>query len=145
MSLLTSSGNGYDHIGWRGLLRAALVVWLMPGAFGALLVGLQWLAGTRDLGTGWRTLWTYSVLLLATPLLSWAALIIAAPFVKVLTIRGWFGWLPALLLGMAIGAGLTVLTRTDLALSMAAVWVLGLRLVLGRWHPDAFVPAPGAV
>ena len=111
MSLLTSSGNGYDHIGWRGLLRAALLVWLMPGAFGALLVGLQWLAGTRDIGTGWRTLWTYSVLLL----------------------------------GMAIGAGLTVLTRTDLALSMAAVWVLGLRLVLGRWHPDAFVPAPGAV
>ena len=145
MSLVTSTPDGYDHIGWRGLLRAALVVWLVPGALGALLVGLQWLAGSRDLGPGYRTLWTFSVLLMATPLLSWAALIGAAPFVKMLTQRGWFGWLPAFLLGMGIGGVLTLLTQTVLALSMATLWVLALRFVLGRWHPAAFAPAPGPV
>ena len=145
MTLLISAPDGFDHIGWRGVLRAALVVWLVPGALGALLIGLQWLAGTRDFGTGWRTLWTYSFLLMATPLMSWAALIIAAPFVKVLTLRGWFGWLPALMLGMAIGGILTVLTKTDLMLSMATLWVLALRVLLGRWHPAAFAPRPAAV
>ena len=145
MSLLTSTPLGYALVGWRGLLRASVLVWLAPAVIAALLLALQFLAGTRDIGGLWAMAWAYSVLLLFTPLLSWFLLILAAPFVQALLNRGWFGWLPALLIGMAAGGLVGFMVGSDLPVSLGALMLLALRLVLGRWHPAAFAPGPDAL
>lgn len=145
MMLLTSTPLGYAEVGWRGLLRASVLVWLAPALLAALLLALQWLGGSRDFGGRWTMVWAYSILLLSTPLLSWFMLILAAPFVQALMDRGWFGWLPALAVGMAAGGLVGFMLGSDLPVSLGAFMVLALRGVLGRWHPAAFAARPGAV
>jgi hypothetical protein len=145
MNLLNSAPLGFDQVGWGGLLRASLLVWLAPAALALVALALQMLAGTRDLGGDWTLIWAYSMLLLATPLLSWFMLVLAAPFVQVLMNRGWFGWIPALVTGMAAGSLVGFMLGSDLPLSLGALMVLALRGLLGRWYGAAFETGPDAL
>ena len=138
MTLLTSAPQGYAVIRLGGLLRALLLIWLMPAAIGALALAVQWLLNTPALGGAGLMAWATTVLLVLSPLLSWLALVLAAPFVAALLDRGWFGWIPALLLGMASGGVLAYLLANDLAITFGAALITALRALLAKRHPSAF-------
>ncbi len=139
MSLLLSGPDGYRMLSFKGLLKALLIVWLLPSALAAVALGLQWLFNTISLGPGGIMLWTGTILLLASPILSWLGLVLAAPIVTALMDRGWFGWIPALTLGLIVGGIIAWLMDHELALSFAAAQITTLRALLGRLCPAAFI------
>jgi len=138
MSLLWSAPDGYGFVRFRGLVIGLAVAWLLPGLVAALALGIQYLIGAPNWGPDWLLLWATSTLVAISPLLSWLGLILAAPFVAMLLDRGWFGWLPALLTGLAVGGLMAYLMGTMLALSFGAALMLILRAALGRIAPAAF-------
>jgi hypothetical protein len=138
MILLTSTRNGYQMLGFAGLLKALLIVWLLPSALALVALALQGLFGTVALGSGGMMLWAATMLLLMSPVLSWLGLVLAGPIVAALMERGWFGWTPALVLGLAVGALTAWLMDHELALSFGAALITALRAVLGRLCPAAF-------
>ncbi len=138
MSLLGSAPDGFSTLGWRRFLMAAGVAWLAPALLGALMLAVQWLLGTQGYGDGWLMLWALSVLMLLSPALSWFGLVLAAPAVAVLMDRGWFGWVPALALGIAAGGVTGWLMGNPLAVTFGAAIMAVLRAAMARLCPEAF-------
>ncbi len=138
MALLRSIPDGFATLGWRSALIAHSVAWLAPAATGAILQVLLWTLGTQTWGEGWLMLWALAALLMLSPLFTWFGLTLAAPLTAILMDRGWFGWLPALVLGTTIGAVLGWLIGTPLALPFGTFTALILRATLGRIAPEAF-------
>jgi len=82
--------------------------------------------------------WAMSVLLLMSPAISWLGLLLAAPFVSILMDRGWFGWGPAVCLGLICEGLIAYLMANALALSFGAAQIVILRAILGKMCPMAF-------
>lgn len=137
MTLLFSAPNGYGAFGLRRLLLALVLAWIAPSIIAAALLA-QYLANTPAMGAPGLMVWAMSVLLLMSPVLSWLGLLLAAPFVAALMDRGWFGWIPALCLGLICGGLIAFLMDTTVALSFGAAQIAALRAVLGRMQPAAF-------
>ena len=138
MFLLYSRPEGYDFLRFRGLLTGLVIVWLLPAAVALVALAVQYLANTTAMGELGLMAWAASVLLLLSPMLSWLGLVLAAPFVAMLLDRGWFGWIPALALGMACGGVVAYLMGNALALSFGAALLVSLRAILARLYPAAF-------
>ena len=138
MTLLFSTQNGYEALGFRRLLLALVIAWLLPTLIAAAALLIQYLANTTAMGDPGLMAWAMSVLLLMSPAISWLGLLLAAPFVAVLMDRGWFGWIPALCLGLICGAMIAYLMANTLALSFGAAQIAALRTILGKMCPMAF-------
>ena len=145
MSLLFSTPNGYETLGFRRLLLALVIAWIAPSIIAAAALLMQYLANTPAMGPPGLMAWAMSVLVLMSPALSWLGLLLAAPFVAALMDRGWFGWIPALGLGLISGGLIAYMMNNTLALSFGAAQIAGLRALLGQMQPAAFAgpPAPG--
>lgn len=138
MTLVWSAPNGFAIAGWRRVLIAGAAAWLAPAVFGLLVLGVLRLLGLERLGDTGLILWALGVLFVLSPVLSWMGLVAAAPLVAVLMDRGWFGWLPAIALGMAVGAAIGLLMGNDLGVTFGAAMLGIFRAVLGRLSPEAF-------
>lgn len=138
MFLLYSRPEGYEFMRFRGLLIGLLIVWLLPSAVALVALAVQYLADTTAMGELGLMVWAASVLLLVSPILSWLGLVLAAPFVAMLMDRGWFGWIPATLLGMACGGVVAYLMDNALGLSFGAALLVSFRAIAGRLYPAAF-------
>lgn len=141
MTLLLSAPNGYEALGFRRLFLALFLAWIVPSIVAAIALLAQFLANTPSMGNPGLTAWAMSVLLLMSPALSWLGLLLAAPFVAALMDRGWFGWIPALSLGLLCGALLTYMVENPLALTFGAAQIAILRAALGWLRPVAFDPS----
>ena len=130
MSLLYSRPEGYEFMRFRGLLTGLVIVWLLPSVVALVALTVQYLADTPARGELGLMTWAASVLLLASPLLSWLALVLAAPFVAMLMDRGWFGWMPAIVLGAGTGAGLGLLIGSPLLIGLGVAIFALLRAAL---------------
>jgi hypothetical protein len=140
MSLLSSARNGYQMLGFAGLVKGLLIVWLLPSVVALVALALQWLFGTVALGSAGMMMWAATILLLMSPVLSWLGLVLAGSVVSALMDRGWFGWIPAIVLGLLVGSLIAWLMDHELAISFGAFLILALRAVLGRLCPAAFDP-----
>jgi len=138
MSLLFSTPNGYEALGFRRLLLALATAWLAPSILAAAALLVQYLANTPAMGAPGLMVWAMSVLVLMSPALSWLGLLLAAPFVAALMDRGWFGWIPALGLGLICGGLIAFMMNNTLAMSFGAAQIAGLRALLGWMNPTAF-------
>lgn len=141
MSLLGSVPGGYGLLRLRGLARGLLWAWLLPSLLAGMALLIQNILNTQSWGDGALMLWAGSYLVLISPALSWLGLILAAPIIAVLMNRGWFGWLPAPLLGLALGAGIGQIFSFPWAGAFGAVQLLLLRGLLGQICPRAFAAA----
>ena len=139
MALLFSMPNGYEALGFRRLLLALAIAWIAPSILAAAALLGQYLADTPAMGNPGLMAWAMSVLLLMSPALSWLGLLLAAPFVAALMDRGWFGWIPALGLGLVSGALIAYIMGNTLAVSFGAAQIAALRALLGRMQPAAFI------
>jgi hypothetical protein len=135
MTLLLSTPDGFRLLGWRSFGIAALITWLLPAVVAGAALAVQWLLGTQSWGDGFLMLWALSVLVLFSPALSWFALLVAVPLVWALMARGWFGWIPALLLGMGFGAVFAFVVGNDAMVTFGAALVALLRAAIGRLCP----------
>jgi hypothetical protein len=135
MTLLLSTPDGFPLLGWRKFGIALLITWLLPAVVAGAALALQWVLGTQSWGDGFLMLWALSVLVLFSPALSWFALLVAVPLVWALMARGWFGWIPALLIGMALGAAFAFVVGNDAMVTFGAVLLALLRAVIGRLAP----------
>lgn len=140
MSLFFSTPNGYEALGFRRLLVALGIAWLFPTLIAAIALLIQYLAQTPAMGNPGLMVWAMSVLLLMSPTLSWLGLLLAAPFAAALMDRGWFGWIPALCLGLICGGLIAFMMENTLAVSFGAAQIVALRVILGRLRPAAFDP-----
>ena len=138
MPLLYSRPDGFDILRFRGLLLGLVITWLLPSVVALVALGVQYLANTTAMGELGLMVWAASILLLASPLLSWLGLVLAAPFVAMLMDRGWFGWIPATALGLLCGGVVAYLMENALAISFGAALLVSLRAILGRLYPAAF-------
>jgi len=93
---------------------------------------------TQTRGEAWLLVWALAALLLLSPAFTWFGLVLAAPLVAVGMDRGWFGWLPALALGAAIGVSLGMILDTPLALPFGLTLAAILRATTARLAPQAF-------
>ena len=141
MNMILSTPDGFHGIGLKAYAKANLIIWIAPWFIGALLLGVQWSLGSQSWGDRWLMVWTLSLLVTLSPAVTWFVLILAAPLVAVLMDRGWFGWIPAVLTGMATGALIFALTGEAWVISVGAALTIALRWLLGRWHPAAFALA----
>lgn len=142
MTLLLSTPDGFASLGSRAYLRACAMVWLAPALLGLLALGLQWLAASQSWGDGWLMLWAFSVLLVFSPALTWFGLVLVSPLVAVLMDRGWFGYIPATALGLAVGAATAFLIGNPLAITFGAAMLVALRAILAWMCPQAFKIGP---
>ncbi len=138
MTILLSSPNGFRILGWRKFGLALLTTWLLPAVIAAVALALQWILGTQGWGDGFLMLWALSVLMLFSPALSWLALLVATPLVLVLMNRGWFGWVPAVVLGMGFGGALGFIVGNEAMITFGAAQMAILRGLLARACPEAF-------
>lgn len=138
MPLLYSAPNGYEVLGFRRLVLALVIAWILPSIVAAVALLGQYLAGTPAMGDPGLMVWALSVLLLMSPAISWLGLVLAAPFVAALMDRGWFGWVPAACLGLICGALIAYVMGNSVALSFGAAQIAALRAILGRLRPMAF-------
>lgn len=91
-------------LGWGRPIAAVLMGILLPALPAALFLwGLD--ADIRDIdGAMLRGAWFIAACLMATPLVSWIAVPVATPLVRVAARRGWAG--PASLIALALIIGL---------------------------------------
>lgn len=142
MALMYSRPEGYEVMRFRGLLTGLVIVLLLPSALALCALAVQHLANTPARGELGLVIWAASILLLASPLLSWVGLVLAAPFVAMLMDRGWFGWIPATVLGLLCGAVVAWLMGNALGLSFGAMLLVSFRAIAGRLFPAAFDLSP---
>jgi hypothetical protein len=137
MTLLLSTPDGFRLLGWRKFGIAALITWLLPAIVAGVALAVQWLLGTQSWGNGFLMLWALSVLVLFSPALSWFAIVVAVPLVWALMKRGWFGWIPALLIGMGFGVAFAFVVGNDAMVTFGAALIALLRAAIGRLCPPA--------
>lgn len=127
MSLLASPPQ--ERTPWRHLILAMLAALALPPVLGGALLGLSTLWG------GGAALSFGAMMLLLSPLLAGAGMIMVLPFASLLIRLGWFGYLPAALIGFGIGAAVGILASFPLAAPFGLCSLLILRAVLGRLRP----------
>ncbi len=133
MSLLRSQPT--DGIPWKHLLIAALFAWAVPSLIGVALLGLFHAGGDQLPGNAPLYLWSGSVMMLLSPMLSFAGLVLAVPLSGLLLRAGWFGWLIAAAIGAGVGALMSGMIEFPAAAPFGVVILLLLRFVLGRLRP----------
>lgn len=127
MSLLASPPQ--DRTPWRHLILAMLAALAIPPAIGATLMGLALLSG------GGQPLQFSAMMLVLSPLLAGAGMVLVLPFASLLIRLGWFGYLPAALLGLGVGAAVGLLASYPMATPFGLCSLLILRAILGRLRP----------
>lgn len=138
MRLFRSNPSDFRLLGWRKFAVALLAAWLLPALLAAVALGLQWLLGTQTWGETWLMVWALSVLTLFSPALSWLGLIIAGAVAAILMRLGWLGWIPAVLLGLALGGAFGFLMGNSAIMAFGAVQIALLRALMARACPQAF-------
>lgn len=129
MSLLRSPF--VERTPWRALILSAAGALVLPAALGAIVFGAnkfaawigQDLDGNRAISGG--------LLLMVSPLLGLAAMILALPLSSALIRAGLFGWLPAALVGAALGGFLAALIGYGTALPFGIAVMLMMRAIFG--------------
>lgn len=136
---LRSAPGGLVIVGSLRLVGTAVVLWILPGVIGAILLAL---IDTGAGGTAFRA-WAFASALGLSPMFSWAGWLVALPLVALALHWGWFGWLPAALVGAFSGWLVGFVAGTELAGAFGMVAVLAMRGLLGFTVPAAFDPGPG--
>lgn len=140
-AVIRSRADGFRHVGLRRLAVAAVMACVLPSILGGmLLVVLHMAALAPDGSAVWPRLQMLATLATLSPLLGWPALAIALPAAALLLSRGWFGWLPALLLGAVTGAAMGPLTDITVSLPLGLVNIALLRAALSRLAPGGIAP-----
>ena len=142
MMLLTSAKDGFYTLGFWRFFKLALAVLLLPALVGGPLVMAQVMLGTPQWGQGALVALAFSWLLVFSPAIGWFSLVLASPLIAVLMDRGLFGWLPALALGVVLGAGIAWMMDYALALSLVGGQMVLLRFLLGRLYPASVQAGP---
>ena len=89
---------------WRGLLIAAALTLALPAALGAGMMALVRLAHPGVIAGTAAALWQGGAVLLLSPLLAGAGMIMVLPLSSYLLRLGWFGRVAARVLGRGGGA-----------------------------------------
>lgn len=121
---------------WRSLLIAAAATLALPSALGAVMMALVRLTHPGVIEGTAAALWQGGAVLLLSPMLAGAGMIMVLPLSSYLLRLGWFGWVPAGLLGLGIGAAVGALTGHAMAAPFGLLSLLILRAVLGRLCPQ---------
>ncbi len=137
MPLLTSTPNSFAIAGWRGVITSALFGCLFPSVLGGMVIGVMRLLGTEDMGTQAISLWLLATVAVVSPLLSGPGFLVTLPVVAILMQRGWYGWLPALGLGLMMGSVAAWLIENQLPIPFAITGFALQRWVLGQLYPTA--------
>ncbi|MES2667137.1 MAG: hypothetical protein V4712_13660 [Pseudomonadota bacterium] len=133
--------DGFAHVGWRGVITSAVFGCLFPSVLGGVVVGGMQLAGTENLGAQALSVWLLATVAVVSPLLSGPGFLVTLPVVAGLLRRGWYGWLSALALGLAMGGIVSAILQNALALPFAVTGFALQRWVTGRLYPKAFQPS----
>ena len=137
MPLLSSTPSGLALAGWRGVITSALFGCLVPSVLGGAVIGVMHLLGTADMGSQATSLWLLATIAIVSPLLSGPGFLVTLPVIALLLQRGWYGWVPALGLGLCIGGLATWLIENQLAMPFAITGFALQRWVIGRLYPTA--------
>ena len=113
MSVLSSEPRAHRTLRLWDWGIAYMAAWLAPLALGLLMIVFHMLVSTALAGTG-APMFRMASYFLATaltisPAFTWIGLSLSVPIVLGLLMRGWFGWLPAILAGAASGTMATAL------------------------------------
>ncbi len=120
-----------EGIPWRDTLLAGMGAVLFPSLIGFAAVGVAKVAGERiD-----ASLHAAAMLLFLSPLLSGAGLILVVPLAGILLRQGWFGWVPAGVLGFGTGWLIDAAVVYPVAAPFGAGVALIMRALLGRLRP----------
>lgn len=122
----------HERTPWRDLLLSALVALAVPSVLGGGMLGVFYLVGAFLPGTFALWLWAGGMMLLLSPMLAIAGMILAVPVSSLLIRLGWFGWLPAGATGLGIGAVMASMMDYELAAPFGLFSLLILRATLGR-------------
>lgn len=133
MSLILSRPQ--NETPWREVLTSALAAWLLPGAVGMLLLLAFTVVGTYLPEMAALSLWAGGTLLMLSPFVSFAGMMLAVPFAVLLIRLGWFGWVPAAATGLSVGAVLGAMMEYALAAPFGAAALLIFRATLGVLRP----------
>lgn len=130
MSLIRSCPT--DGTPWRDLFSATAVAVAIPFFIGVALLAVFLLARSV-LGTAPDlVIWVIAMALVLSPLQTVAGMILAMPIAAVLIRAGWFGWVPAAVLGLAIGGLTGAMIKFEPGAAFGLCVTLILRAVLGR-------------
>ncbi len=134
MSLIRSRPT--DRTPWKPLLLAAAGALALPAAMGAVAFGLGQLVGASSAqATDGGGLISAAILLMVSPLLGLAAMILVLPLSSAQIRAGLFGWLPAAITGLAVGGLLAFMIGYPVALPFGLAVMLILRALLGLLWP----------
>jgi len=127
---------------WRHLLTAAGVAVALPCGLGLVVLGLFNLLHTTLPTDAGILLWAGGMTLMLSPFVSAAAMLLVVPVASLLIRLGWFGWLPAGALGLALGGVIGQMMQTALAAPFGVASLLILRAALGLLRPMGRAAAP---
>lgn len=133
MSLIRSPHP--DATPWKPLLLASAGALAVPALLGAVAYGLGYLAGGPGQATQGGALISAAILLMISPVLGLAGMILALPLSSALIRAGLFGWLPAAATGLAVGGLVAVMIGYPVALPFGLLVMLILRALLARLWP----------
>ncbi|WP_435258423.1 hypothetical protein ACSBLW_01160 [Thioclava sp. FR2] len=125
----------HEKIPFKDLFYAAVAALVIPAALGAAMLGVFNVAGNVFSEEFALSLWIGGTVLLLSPFLAVSGMILAVPVASYLIRLGWFGWIPAGLVGLAIGTLLPGMLEYNLAAPFGLASLLILRAVLGRLRP----------
>lgn len=130
MSLIRSAPT--DGTPWRDLFSAAAVAVAVPFFIGVVLLALFLVARSVLTNGPDLVIWVIAMALILSPLQTVAGMILALPLAAVLIRAGWFGWVPASLLGLSIGGLIGTMIKFEPGAAFGLCVTLILRAVLGR-------------
>lgn len=134
MSLIRSRQT--DKTPWKPLLLAAAGALALPAATGAVAFGVGQLAGASPgPATDGGGLISAAILLMVSPMLGLAGMILLLPLSSAMIRAGLFGWLPAGTAGLVIGGVLAAMIGYPVALPFGTFVMLILRALLARLWP----------
>lgn len=130
MSLIRSAPT--DGTPWRDLFSATAVAVAIPFFIGVVLLALFLVARSVLTNGPDLVIWVIAMALILSPLQTVAGMILALPLAAVLIRAGWFGWVPASLLGLSIGGLMGTMIKFEPGAAFGLCVTLILRAVLGR-------------